>query len=98
MTPIESARQIAAQRVGPLQPAAKAAGAHARTAGAPAHDAPAVMVASIAAQLSAAGDPPVDLARVATIRAAISRGEYPLDPGEIADALIAAGHLTRDSE
>lgn len=98
MTPIDSARQIAAQRIGPLQPVAKAAGARAQGAGTSAQAAPAATVASIAAQLSAAGDPPVDLERVATIRAAIRRGEYSLEPGEIADALIAAGHVTRDSE
>ncbi|WP_347303451.1 flagellar biosynthesis anti-sigma factor FlgM [Croceibacterium sp. TMG7-5b_MA50] len=98
MPPIDSARQIAAQRVGPLQPVARLAGARAQAAGTPVEAAPVAVIASIAAELSAAGEPPVDMDRVATIRAAISRGEYSLEPGEIADALIAAGHLTRDSE
>ena len=48
---------------------------------------PAVRIASAA--LSAT--PPVDVERLALIRAAIASGSYPLVPARIADAMIAAG-------
>lgn len=35
--------------------------------------------------------PPVDVERLALIRAAIASGSYPLVPARIADAMIAAG-------
>ena len=42
-----------------------------------------------------AAAPPVDVERVALIRAAIASGSYPLVPAKIADAMIAAGlHLS----
>lgn len=98
MKPIENARPIATQRITPLQPAARSGASHASAGGATPTPAPADAVASIAAHLSAAGEPPVDAARVATIRDAIRRGHYPLDASEIADAMIAAGHVKRDTE
>ena len=48
---------------------------------------PAVMIESAAL----AATPPVDVERVALIRAAIVSGSYPLVPTKIADAMIAAG-------
>ena len=98
MKPIDSARQIAAQRVGAVQPAARSPASASQTSTGAPQNAPAAVVASIAAQLSAAQEPPVDMERVDAIRAALRRGEYSLEPGEIADAMIAGGHLKRDSE
>ena len=98
MKPIENARPIAPQRITPLQPVAGISAARARTGAAVPVPAPADAIASIAAQLSAAGEAPIDTARVSAIRDAIGRGEYTLEPGGIADAMIAAGHLKRDSE
>jgi len=98
MKPIENARPIATQRITPLQPVARSGAARAQTGSVAPVPAPADAVASIAAQLSAAGEAPIDATRVATIRDAIRRGEYSLDASEIADAMIAAGHLKRDSE
>lgn len=37
-----------------------------------------------------AGQPPIDADRVALIRAAIAKGDYPILPTKIADAIIAA--------
>lgn len=42
-----------------------------------------------------AGDAPIDVQRVDEIRQAIEKGEYPLVPAKIADAMIAAGLLLR---
>ena len=36
------------------------------------------------------GQPPVDQSRVETIRRAVENGTYPVNPAEIADAIIAA--------
>jgi len=36
-----------------------------------------------------AGGPPIDTARVATIRSAIAEGRYPVDPERIAERMIA---------
>jgi len=40
-----------------------------------------------------AGQPPVDPERVVELKRAIEKGDYPLVPAKIADALIAAGML-----
>ena len=42
-----------------------------------------------------AGDPPVDVERVAQIRKAVENGTYPIMPAKIADEMIAAGFLLR---
>lgn len=42
-----------------------------------------------------AGQAPVNVQRVAEIRRAIEKGDYPLVPAKIADAVIAAGILLR---
>ena len=50
---------------------------------------------------SAALDPgpqPVDTDRVAEIRRAIERGQYPILPAKVADAMIAAGLLLRSGK
>lgn len=39
----------------------------------------------------ASGPPPLDFARIAQIRAAISTGSYRLDPDQIARALLGSG-------
>ena len=39
--------------------------------------------------------PPVDEERVAQLRAAIEQGRYPLDPRKTAEAMIAAGFISR---
>lgn len=43
----------------------------------------------------APGQAPVDADRVAEIRRAIERGDYPVIPMRVADAMIAAGLLLR---
>ena len=48
----------------------------------------AVQAPTVAAQLSASA--PVDMARVEKIKQAIAKGDYPLSPTTIADALVAA--------
>ena len=45
-----------------------------------------------------AGQPPVDPERVAELKRAIEKGDYPLVPARIADALIAAGMLLQKGE
>lgn len=45
--------------------------------------------------LDAGSTPPVDVERVKDIRQAIEKGNYPLVPARIADAMIAAGMLLR---
>jgi len=45
-----------------------------------------------------AGDAPIDIDRVATIRRAIESGDYPILPAKIADAMIAAGILLRTGQ
>ncbi|MDT0506869.1 flagellar biosynthesis anti-sigma factor FlgM [Novosphingobium sp. MMS21-SN21R] len=47
------------------------------------------------AALDAGSTPPVDVERVKDIRQAIEKGNYPLVPARIADAMIAAGMLLR---
>ena len=50
---------------------------------------------------SAALDPgpqPVDTDRVVEIRRAIERGQYPILPAKVADAMIAAGLLLRSGK
>ncbi len=42
--------------------------------------------------------PPVDVERVEKIRQAIEAGTYPLLPAKIADAMIAAGIILRNSK
>ena len=44
------------------------------------------------------GPPPVDTDRVAEIRKAIERGQYPIVPAKVADAMIAAGLLLRSGK
>ncbi len=44
-----------------------------------------------------AGNAPIDLDRVVSIRKAIASGSYPLVPAKIGDAMIAAGILLRSS-
>jgi len=54
-----------------------------------------------AVQRSAALDPgeaPVNADRVAEIRKAIERGNYPVLPMKVADAIIAAGLLLRSGK
>lgn len=50
----------------------------------------------VASIVSAGAEAPVDSGRVAEIRAAIEQGLYPLDPAKTADAMIAAGFLSRN--
>ena len=45
-----------------------------------------------------AGTPPFDAERVSTIRKAIEKGEYPVIPMRVADAMIAAGYLLRSGQ
>lgn len=62
---------------------------------------PAVVDAGPAAKVQrssafdAGNTPPVDVERVRDIRQAIEKGNYPLVPARIADAMIAAGMLLR---
>ncbi len=41
------------------------------------------------------GPMPIDHDRVAEVRRAIERGDYPIVPAQVADAIIAAGILLR---
>ncbi len=49
--------------------------------------------APVAASPVSAGQPPVDVERVAQIRKAVEDGSYPIVPAKVADAIIAAGLL-----
>lgn len=49
----------------------------------------------VASSPVSAGQPPVDVERVAHVRKAIEDGTYPIVPTKIADAMIAAGILLR---
>ncbi len=51
--------------------------------------------APVAASPVSAGQPPVDVERVAQIRKAVEEGTYPIVPAKVADAMIAAGILLR---
>ena len=51
--------------------------------------------ARVAASPVSAGQPPVDVERVAQIRKAVEEGTYPIVPTRVADAMIAAGFLLR---
>lgn len=51
--------------------------------------------APVAASPLSAGEPPVDVERVAQIRKAVEDGTYPILPAKVADAMIAAGIMLR---
>lgn len=51
--------------------------------------------ARVASSPVSAGQPPVDVERVAQIRKAVEEGTYPIVPTRVADAMIAAGFLLR---
>ncbi len=44
------------------------------------------------------GQPPIDADRVQEVRRAIERGDYPIVPAKVADAIIAAGILLRSGK
>lgn len=44
------------------------------------------------------GQPAIDTDRVAQVRRAIERGDYPIVPAKVADAIIAAGILLRTGQ
>lgn len=46
---------------------------------------------SLAGAALVAEGPPVDMARVAVVKAAIAEGRYPVDPIRIAEGMIALG-------
>lgn len=46
---------------------------------------------SLAAAALVAEGPPVDMAKVAIVKAAIAEGRYPVDPIRIAEGMIALG-------
>ncbi len=48
-------------------------------------------------ELPGAGEPPVDVERVNELRQAIADGNYPLLPEKIADAMIAAKLILRNT-
>lgn len=50
--------------------------------------APSAAVESAVFELVSAG-PPIDMAKVAAVRAAIAEGRYPVNPQAIADAMVA---------
>lgn len=51
---------------------------------------PASLSATARASRGLAGTPPVDSARVASVRAALAADAYAIDPGRIAERMIAA--------
>jgi negative regulator of flagellin synthesis FlgM len=54
--------------------------------------------AVVASSALSAGQIPVDLDRVTTIKKAIQTGNYPIVPTKIGDAMIAAGLLLRGAK
>lgn len=54
--------------------------------------------AVVQSEILDAGEPPVDIERVALIRKAVEDGSYPVVPARIADAMIAAGIMLRSGE
>ena len=54
--------------------------------------------APVAVSPVSAGQPPVDVERVAQIRKAVEEGTYPIVPARVADAMIAAGILLRNAK
>ena len=104
--PIEPRQNISSQPVAGLRPVGTIDARTVRTAAGAKDQAttgvPASPVATPAAtfQPSQALDPgpaPVDAERVQVIRHAIETGTYPVIPTKIADAMIAAGLLLRES-
>lgn len=105
--PIEPRQNISSQPVAGLRPVGTIDARTVRTAAGAKDQAttgvPAGPVATPAAtfQPSQALDPgqqaPVDAERVQVIRHAIETGTYPVIPTKIADAMIAAGLLLRES-
>ncbi|MFO1255794.1 MAG: flagellar biosynthesis anti-sigma factor FlgM [Sphingomonadaceae bacterium] len=88
--------------VGPQTPRGTGAVASGKATGPVANDtARANAALQSAVQRSAALDPgeaPVNADRVAEIRKAIERGNYPVLPMKVADAIIAAGLLLRSGK
>ncbi len=97
MSPIEigAARPVGPVQVNSARTAKTATGAPVATADGP------VAGAGVAAQverssvLDAGQEAPVDFERVKVIRQAIEKGNYPVIPTKIADAMIAAQMLLR---
>ena len=52
----------------------------------------------VTAEALSSSEAPVDAERVSMIRRAIEQGTYPVVPARIADAVIAAGLLLRNSD
>lgn len=71
----------------------------------PVGDAPRSSATTVAAEpslvrmdaLDAMRVPPIDHERVAEVRSAIARGDYPIRPAKVSDALIAASLLLSGS-
>ncbi len=90
MKPIEiSGPNGVAARVSPAATPVRNSEAQRRPVETAEADSPALSVTT------AGASPPIDAERVAEIRRAIEEGRYPLIPMRVADAMIAAGLLTR---
>lgn len=77
----------AGSRVGPADIGLEKATAPAKTGNRPLQDQMGAPVSP--ASLMAASGPPVDVDKVAAIRAAIAEGRYPVDASKIAERMIA---------
>jgi len=64
----------------------------------PASNAPSAPSALFSSSALDPGAAPVDVERVSLIRHAVEKGEYPLIPARVADAMIAAGMLLRSAK
>lgn len=82
-------RSLRAKGASPVAPAESA-----RQAASDADRAEATALAGVGL---AGSEAPVDRARVAELRRAIAQGDYPLDPGKTADAMIATGLMLRNT-
>jgi negative regulator of flagellin synthesis FlgM len=60
--------------------------------------APAAQSAVFSSSALDPGSAPVDVERISLIRQAVEKGDYPLIPARVADAMIAAGMLLRSAK
>lgn len=81
---------VSRQGLGGLPPAGVRDGGGVRVAPASGPSAQGVAVAAVSVKRLEAGPPPVDVARVAAIRAELAGGSYRVDAGRIAEAMIRA--------
>lgn len=87
---VPPARRVALASVQPVSASLKGEGAVASR-----QAAPKIETVQLDAATFEAGQPTIDIERVAQIRKAVESGSYPLLPARVADAMIAAGMFLR---